>query len=535
MSTPPPNLGYQRAQPDPPDRRTLRAQRQADKDQARLGRDQARRQMRALRRRSITGPILLVLVGILLLLLQLGRLHWSAVLTWLSFWWPAILIATGVLMVLEWLLDNRTFATAGVSAPRRTLGGAATTLLLLLAVAGAGVMIARRSTTLFHDVLNSPLFGRDRNNWAEVFGEHSDFTDEQTAPLSPEGKLTIDNPRGDVTVTGASQDGLVHVSVHQHLFTLEHDDLNARHSREEPKLRGDRENLTLSSAPEGQDDADLTIQLPRNASLVVRSGHGDVSVEELHGMATIAANGEIKLTALRGPVRVDTANDDSTITAHSLGGGLTLSGHGGDMDLSDIEGGVLLRGNFFGTTKLARISGNVSFQSSFTHLDCAGVPGSLVIEGRSDLNARHLQGPLNLATTDRDITLDGLRGSGTITDRNGSVKLVLAAPIQPLHITNTNGTIDVSVPEGQPFTLHAKAQDAEIHNDFNLASGQTGSTAVLNGQVLGGGAELELNTTNDDIRIHRSASANLRWSDNSYSSSSASGAGGSPGHTIHKR
>ena len=541
MSTPPPNFGYTPVPPAPTDRRTQKAQNRAAKEQGRLQNDQARLQAqlqrRALQRRSISGPVLLVILGIFLLLLQFGRLHWDAVLTWLSLWWPAILIGTGLLMIVEWLLDQRISSIRGAPAPRRILGGAATTLLLLLAITGAGLMLARRSGSFFRDVLSSPLIGSGRNNWTELLGVHSDFTSEQSAPLGPSGELTIDDPRGDVTVTGSSEDGQVHVSIHQHLFTLEHDDLNSRHAREQPRFHGDRDHLTLTAASTGQDDADLTVQLPHNASLVVRSGHGDVSVEELHGTATIAAaNGDVKLTALRGPVRVDTQDDDSTITAHSLGGGLVINGHSGDMTLSDIEGGLSLHGDFFGTTQMERIRGNVSFQSSFTRLDCAGIPGSLVVEGRSDLTGKHLQGPLTLATTDRNLILDGVRGAATITDRNGSVALTSAAPLQPVHVSNTNGTVDISLPAHQPFTLHARAQDAEIHNDYNLPTANAGSTALLDGKVLGGGPDVNIETSNDDIGVHTAAADDsFSWTEIPGTGKVASGVNAPAKHSSHQQ
>ncbi len=540
MSTPPPNLGYTPVPPPPTDRRTQKVQNRAAKQEVRLGRDQARLQVRlnrqASQRRSISGPVLLVTLGILLLLLQSGRLHWSAVLTWLSLWWPAILIGTGVLMILEWFLDQQISSSRGAGAPHRILGGAATTLLLLLAITGAVLMIARRSGTFLQDVLSSPLIGSGRNNWTELLGVHSDFSSEQRAALSTGGQLTIDDSHGDVTVTGSSEDGQVHVSVHQHLFTLEHDDLNSRHLREQPRFGGDRDHLILTAMPEGRDDADLVVQLPHNASLIVRSGDGDVSVDEVHGATTItAASGDVKLTALRGPVRVDTQDDDSTVTAHSLGGGLVLNGHSGDMTLSDIDGGLTLHGDFFGTTQLERIRGNVSFQSSFTRFDCAGIPGSLVVEGRSDLSGKHLQGPLTLATTDRNLTLDGVRGAATITDRNGSVALTLAAPLQPVHISNTNGTVDVSVPSHQPFTLHARAQDADIHNDLNLPMAKSGSTGLLDGQVLGGGPELDIQTSNDDVGIHTATDDAFNWNGTPRPAQVASGVNLPAKHTSHKQ
>ena len=521
MSTPPPNFGYAPpVQPVPADRRTQRAHRRAANVQARLGRDQARLRQRALQRGSVTGPVLLVAAGMLLLLLQTGRLHWTDVLTWLSVWWPAILIGSGTLLILEWLFDRQFHASPGGPAPRRVLGGAATALLLFLAIVGAGLTLARRSTSFSGNALGAPWFGNGRNNWEQLLGKHSDFASDITASLGPQGELTVNDPHGDITVTGSSQDGQAHVSIHQHLFSRDNsphanDDLNARHTREQPRFAGDRDHLTLSALPEGEDDADLTIQLPHNASLIVRSGQGDVAIEELHGSATIDAHdGDVKITAVRGPVRIDTEDEDSTITAHSLGGGLTLNGHSGDIDLSDIDGGLVLHGDFFGTTRLERIRGNVDFQSSFTRFNCAGIPGNLVVEGRSDLSAKHLVGPLTLATTDRNLSLDGVRGPVDITNRNGSVALTLAAPLAPVHVTNTDGTVDISVPERQAFTLHAKVRDAEIHNEFNLPNTTSDSPAHTDGNVLGGGPELTLETTDDNIDIHKVVvNPHDRWTD----------------------
>lgn len=519
MSTPPPHFGYAPpTQAVPADRRTQRPNRRAANAQARLRREQARLRQRALQRGSVTGPVLLVAAGMLLLLLQTGRLHWADALTWLSVWWPAILIGSGVVLILEWLFDRHLSSSPGGLAPRRVLGGGGTALLLFLAIAGAGLSLARRSTSFSGDAFSAPWFGNGRNNWDHLLGTHSDFTGDLTASLGPQGELTVNDPHGDITVTGSSPDGQAHVSIHQHLFSRGNNshangDLDARHMREQPRFVGDRDHLTLSALPEGEDDADLTIQLPHNASLIVHSGQGDVAIEELHGSATIDAHdGDVKLTAVRGPVRVDTEDDDSTITAHSLGGGLTLNGHSGDMDLSDIDGGLVLHGDFFGTTRLERIRGNVDFQSSFTRFNCAGIPGNLVVEGRSDLTAKHLVGPLTLATTDRNLSLDGVRGPVDITNRNGSIALTLAAPLAPVHVTNTDGTVDISVPERQAFTLHAKAQDAEIHNEFNLPNTTADSLAHTDGRVLGGGPELTLETSDDNINVHKLvANPDDRW------------------------
>ena len=499
MSTPPSSpSGY------PPSasevRASARAQRRASKAQARWQREQGRLWQRATQRRSVTGPILLVTVGVLLLLLETGRLSWATALAWLSFWWPAVLIGAGLLMVLEWALDTGLHRDDNIRAPRRVLGGAAATLLFLVALAGAGLMAARRSSSWIQDNFHDGIVGHDLGQWQQLFGARSEVSSELSAPLAPHGELFVDNPHGDVTVTGSSQDGQVHVSIRQHLASWNQD--KPRQVHERPRLSGDPNHLRLVALPEGNDDADLTVTLPHEASVEVRSKHGDVNVEELHGAATITAvAGDVKLTALRGPVHLKTSDDDATVTAHSLGGGLVLEGQSGDIDLSDVEGNVTLHGDFFGTTQMTRIRGPVTFDSSFTHLSCGGVPGSLMIEGRNDLIARQMDGPVTIATTDRNITLDGLHGPTSITNRNGSVSASLVAPLAPLHISNANGSITVSVADHQAFTLKAQTKDGAVETGFGFALRKLTDMTTVEGKVLGGGPLLELQTSNENIHV----------------------------------
>ena len=502
-----------------PSRADLRTQRQAAQAQGRWQRDQARIQLRSRQRSSAVGPLLLVAAGIVLLLLQTGRLAPGATLLWFSAWWPAILIGAGVILLGEWAVDRRAPNEGTALTSRRVLGGLPATALFLIAASGVGLTAVRRSVLgdQLGQQFGNPAWDRTDlgrqmtrhglGGWEEIFGKHQEFTESLQATLSPTGELTVEDPHGDVTVTGSSEDGQVHVTVHQRLLVLQSADLNRRHLEGQPQFRGDREHLTLAAASDSKDDVDLTITVPHDATLVVRSGTGDVSVEEIHGATTIGnQSGDVKLTALRGPVHLSSASDDTTITAHSLGGGLALEGRSGDITLSDIEGGVALHGDFFGTTQMERIHGPVRFQSSFTRLDCGGIPGSLVVEGRSDLTAHRLEGPLTLTTSDRNLSIDGVRGPANITDRNGSVDLTLASP-QPLQINNANGDINVSVPEHMGFTVQAQATEGEIQNDLGLISTKTEATEALKGKILGGGPTISLQTTNEDIKLSRVARA----------------------------
>lgn len=494
------------------DKKALKAQQKAREQAFRRQREQARFAQRAARRSSVVGPLLLLTLGIVLLLLEMGRLHWSGMLSWLGRWWPAVLIVAGLIMILEWTFDQRQGGVAGGSAPtRRFLGGGTVSLLVLIALLGAGSMVADNGSLWLQHHMDEPFRESGLGDWRKIFGVHQDLTEDLQHSLLPKGTLVIEAPKGDVVVTGSSADGQVHVTVHQHIFVWQNDEVENRKRLETVSFRGDNSRLVLTAPSTGEDNADLTVEVPHDADLIVHSLDGDVSLEELRGAVDVSARkGDIKVTALRGPVHLQTQDDDATVTAHSLGSGLTVDGRTGDIELSDIDGAVTLHGDFFGTTHMERIRGAVHFQSSFTDLQCAGVPGDLDVEGRSNLIAHQLSGPVTIATTNRDITLSDVQGATTIKDRNGSVALGLAGTLAPVSITNENGSVEISVPENQGFAVHATTQNGTVENDFGLSAQKHGDSSDLNAKAGRGGPLLNLQTTEGDLNVRRLSPASVK-------------------------
>lgn len=514
MSTapPPPPFGSDpRPYADPTryDRRAWKAQRRATAAEARRQASAFRAQQRAAarlhRRPSIAGPVLLLSLGVVLLLIQTGKLQWGDTLEWFARWWPAILIVAGLILAGEWAAETRRRREGDLSpASHRSLSSGGIFLLVLLGLVGVSAQGFQTHAGWIEQDLDESLRQNGFENWREHFGLRTDSTEELHAPLPTGGRLIIESPRGDVSVTGASLDGQVHVTVHRHVFAWSKNDADDRHRAQQVHLSGNGAELTLTAAATGEDDADLTIEMPHNAALTVRSVHGDVTLEEVGGAIDVRADdGDVKLTALRGPVHLATADDNADITAHSLAGGLTLEGRSGDTDLSDIDGPVILHGDFFGATHMERIRGSVHFQSSFTDFACAGVPGSFEVEGRSDLEADHLLGPVTLATTNRNLTLHHVSGATTIHDRNGSITLGLSGPPELVHILNENGSVDLSVPAQGSFSLLARTDNGRIENDFGGVAQKNGALSQLRDQIGHGGPVLSLQTTEGDIAVHK--------------------------------
>ena len=101
----------------------------SSQDYRRMQRDQARWYWRSFRRQSIAGPLLLIGIGVVALLVEMGKLSAASVWVWYLHWWPLLLIGIGLIYLLEWKFDQ------GIPPRNHPCGGVLPLLLLLLLVA----------------------------------------------------------------------------------------------------------------------------------------------------------------------------------------------------------------------------------------------------------------------------------------------------------------------------------------------------------------------------------------------------------------
>lgn len=501
---PPPNYGPGSAY----DRRAWKAQRRMAKAQARAAQAQAkaqrvqfRMQQRSMRRGSVVGPLVLLALGVVLLLEQTGRLSWPQSLAWYARWWPAVLIVAGIILLGEWLLDQQHFEETGQPRPR-VLGAGVVFLLILLASVGWSARWTESGAAWKDHYLGHDLGGLDR-----IFGELHESDASMSQALPAGATLVIHDPSGAVSVSGTSDDGQVHVSVHKEVYAWRESDAEAREQQMQPTFSMQGTILMLDLHGVEQGHADLTIEVPRTAAVSINADHGDVQVSELHAPVTVESrSGDLDLSGIDGSVTARVNNDDASITARSVTGSFTLEGRAGDITLSNIDGTVFLQGDFFGTTHAEEIDGPLRFETSRTRFAAARVDGSLDVAS-GDLQANRLLGPVTIDTRNRTIELDDVSGAVQITNKNGAVSVTNAAPLAPIDINNEHGSVDLGLPGGSGFVLDAQAHNGDMENDFGLETQGSGDQHQLVGTIAGGGPKIRVVTSDGDVTIRKSIEA----------------------------
>jgi Putative adhesin len=483
-------------------RRMLKDQARAQRDMIRAQRDAYRYQSRSMRRSSILGPLVLISVGIVFLLIQTGRMQAFHFWEWYGRFWPFLLVGAGIIMLLEWAYDQYVQSDTTQPRYRRRIGGGVFTLLLLLALTGlilSGVHAGGR--TRIFDGLNL-----NQDNLDEFLGDkhESDQSLAQSFPVN--GNLNVDNPRGDITITGTSDDNQIHVAIHKEVYTRSDSEADTKAQRLSPNLNVNGNNVSLSVPGMDGARADLTITVPATASPTVSANHGDVKINAIKGTVNVTANhGDIELSAITGPITTHINNGNNDISAHSVTGALTIEGHAHDTTLSDLSGPVTIRGEFYGDTHFEHIRGPIKFHTSRTDFQLGRLDGDVEIGNNAELTASNAVGPVTLTTFSRNITLDRVAGDVFVTNKNGSVDVTNAPPLSNVTVENRNGSVSLTIPEQSNFAYQFDATNGDIQSDFSQIDVPDGGLQkkTISGTVGSGGPLLRVSTTQGDVSVKK--------------------------------
>lgn len=440
--------------------------------------------------RSLAGPVVLILIGIFFLLGNMGVIQWHNLGYWFAHYWPALLILWGIIKLIEYQQANR----SGVRP--RGIGAGGVILIVVLVVAGLSATEAYRwNWQGWCDEMNDG----ESIPWC---GHTYSYSDDLQQAFPAGATLHVNSERGAINIS-ASDDNQIHVSVHKRIRADHQNQGDEWNKSTRPQISATGQVVTINANTRGAGDhwvsSDLDISIPKKASLVLSTRHGDVSIMGRDGSVQVTSQqGDVSVTDLNGPLNLDL--DHSSARISQVSSDVTIQGRANDVSLEDVKGGVKLDGDFMESVKLSRIAKPVNFKTSRTDMDFTKLEGYLNLDS-GDLEATSVNGPLRLRTRSKDIMLNGVTNDVHLVDENGAVEIHFNK-LGSVEVTNSKGDIRVYVPEKSGFTVEAQARDGEIQTDFNsLKVENSDNRATASGSVNGGGPRMVINNEHGTIEI----------------------------------
>ncbi len=448
-------------------------------------------------RRSFAGPVVLIIIGVLFLLGTMRILSLGTLGHWFAHYWPVLLIVWGIIKVLEYQQAQR----AGVRPAGIGVGGVF--LLIGLIVVG---LSATQASRFDWDELRDHIQVDDDD--FHIFGETYSYEDQLQQAFPAGSSLHVVNDHGMVNIT-SSEDGQIRVSVRKRIVTEGRSAADKRNDQTKPQISVSGNTVTLNANTQNGGDhgvtADLDISIPRKAAVVIVGRHGDVSVVGRDGDIDISnQHGDVAASDINGKVSLTLENSSARV--EQVSSDVSIQGRANDVSIEDVKGTVQLNGEFSESVKLSRLDKAVTFHTTRTDMEFAGLKGDLDLDS-GDLRANELAGPLRLSTRSKDISLDGVSGDIRLQNENGSVEVHMTS-LGSTEIQNRNGDIQIYVPDKAGFVLDARARNGEIETDFDtLKINNDNDTGIGTGTVGAGGAHVTLSNEHGGIEVRKSSTS----------------------------
>ena len=445
-------------------------------------------------RRSLTGPLILILIGVVFLTRNL----WQEVplFQWIAQYWPFLLIGWGVLRLVEVLIE----LSRSKPLPSGGLSGGEIALIILLCIVGSGMYAADRHGVHF------PPFG---NTGLEMFGEEYDYrtSAEKSAPGTVH--VVFENLRGNVRVTG-SDEKVVKVDEHKIIRSFNKNDADQANQQSALEIVTDGDRIVVRTNQDKVSHArrvscDLEVSLPRTAMIEGRGNYGDYDVTDVAGSVDIASgNAGVRLTNIGGSVKVDLQRSD-IVRAVDVKGEVDIEGRGNDIELENVAGQVTINGTYSGTLQFKNLAKALHLESRSTDLKVEKLPGTITMD-LGEFTGTNLIGPVRLITKSKDIHLEDFTQSLELDTENGDIELKPGrVPVAKIDARSRSGNIDLEVPESAKFELKATTNRGQVQNEYGspLEAVTEGDGGRLKGKV-GEGPVLTITTDRGSVTVKKS-------------------------------
>ena len=275
--------------------------------------------------RSVAGPVVLILVGILFLLITLGVLDRLSFVSLYGRYWPALLIVWGVIKLAEHEQAKR------AGSPARGIGAGGVFLCFFIVVSG---LAATQFVRVWPNIRDNIKLG-DNSDWEDWAGGTAyDYSDELSKEFPAGGTLRINDERGTVNINVAEDSHSVKVSIRKKVRADNQEEADRYNGKTKPDIAVNDKIVTVNANTGGAGDksvvADLDVFVPRNVELIITGRRGDVTINGVTGNASInQQHGDVTVSEHTGNVTLDIESSSARIshikgdvTIHTLKGQL---------------------------------------------------------------------------------------------------------------------------------------------------------------------------------------------------------------------
>jgi DUF4097 and DUF4098 domain-containing protein YvlB len=444
-----------------------------------------------MRRRSLTGPLMLLIIGGLFLW---HNLHPEAPLFELaSQYWPFILIGWGLLRLVEVVFSHD-------EGWRGSFTGGEIVLVVLLCFAGMAVFQAHQYGIRFN------------TGGLQWFGEQYDYPVSVNTPAAGMKRIVFENPRGNIKVTGGDVQEVT-VNGHKYIRAYNRSDADRTNGNTPVEVVPQGDQLLVRSnqerAPDNQRVSDdLEVVVPRSMAVEAHGGNnGDFEIEDIGGGVDLASShGDVRISKIGGDARVDVGRS-SVIRAVDIKGKVDLNGRGTDVELENISGQVTITGAYDGTLEFKNLAKPLQFEGARnTQVNVQAVPGQISMD-RGEFSGSGLVGPVKLVTNARDIKMQKFTQSLELETEHGDVELRPGSPVPAIEARSGFGNVVLILPDKAQFRLEATADRGEAINDYGqpIVKEMDGHTGTLKGTV-GQGPAVHLTAHRGSIQVRKEGS-----------------------------
>ncbi|MGC2108382.1 MAG: DUF5668 domain-containing protein, partial [Candidatus Korobacteraceae bacterium] len=362
-------------------------------------------------RRSIAGPMILIVIGLVFLLRNFGFRFpiWH----WFGHWWPVLLILWGVIALIEHAsAHSRGYRT-------RHLGAGGIVLLVLLVALGVSAHYS--SDVDWNGVRDQMQMDDDLGG---LFGTSYTFEDTLQQSFPAKGNLRVVCDRGTLNIS-PSDDNTIRVVVHKKLYAQNQNDANKYNDGTRPQITVTGGSVLLNANTGGAGEhgvqADMDIFVPSEAAVDIASKRGDVTINERKSDVKITLqHGDVDLNDIAGAAKVSL--DKGSLRATKIAGDLDVDGHIDNVTIDEVAGAVRLNGDFYDDIRLSKIAKTVTFKTSRSDMQIASVPGDIEIAS-DEVRGTDLTGPSRVVTSSKNIHLEEVSGDLQVQSNNGNVEV----------------------------------------------------------------------------------------------------------------